>query len=210
MLTSRKTVRDLPDLEGGFAGGFGGYTGWGKAWFNTPVEDLIGKGGAFVVEVVGIIKGGTAHVQITGDGFIGNASTGGIGAGGGIGRRRRQFQIGELTAPQRGGARGRGARRHVSAVAVHLIGSVVGRWRVTSGDFTLQAVRSGVRPHGRRETAPGLRERFGGTRGAAPTRTCAPGLAPGHDSRPIPRFPVPKASCHSFPRPRAAGASNVR
>jgi len=71
-------------FEGGFAGGFGGYTGWGKAWFNTPVEDLIGKGGAFVVEVVGII-GGTAHVQITGDGFIGNASTGGIGAGGGIG-----------------------------------------------------------------------------------------------------------------------------
>src|SRR6476469_2080214 len=45
-------------FEGGFAGGFGGYTGWGKAWFNTPVEDLIGKGGAFVVEVVGI----TAHV----------------------------------------------------------------------------------------------------------------------------------------------------
>ena len=57
------------------AGGFGGYTGWGTAWFNAPVEDLIGKAGAFAVEVVGVI-GGTAHVQITGDGFIGNCSTG--------------------------------------------------------------------------------------------------------------------------------------
>lgn len=69
---------------GGFGGGFGGYLGWGKAWFNTPVEGLIGKSGALVVEVVGVL-GGTGHVQITGDGFIGNCSTGGIGAGAGVG-----------------------------------------------------------------------------------------------------------------------------
>lgn len=77
-------------FQGGFAGGFGGYTGWGKAWFNTPVEGLIGKAGAFVVEIVGIL-GGTAHAQITGDGFIGNCSTGGIGAGGGVGAGGGKF-----------------------------------------------------------------------------------------------------------------------
>ncbi|MDP5307175.1 hypothetical protein [Paracoccus spongiarum] len=81
----------IAQFQGGFAGGFGGYTGWGKAWFNTPVEGLIGKSGAFVVEVVGII-GGTAHVQITGDGFIGNCSTGGIGAGGGVGAGGGSFK----------------------------------------------------------------------------------------------------------------------
>lgn len=80
-------------FEGGFAGGFGGYTGWGTAWFNTPVEDLIGKAGAFAVEVVGVL-GGTAHVQITGDGFIGNCSTGGIGAGGGVGAGGGSFKSG--------------------------------------------------------------------------------------------------------------------
>ena len=78
-------------FEGGFAGGFGGYTGWGTAWFNTPIEGLIGKPGGFVVEVVGIL-GGTAHVQITGEGFIGNCSTGGIGAGGGLGAGGGSFK----------------------------------------------------------------------------------------------------------------------
>jgi hypothetical protein len=80
-------------FEGGFAGGFGGYTVWGTAWFNTPVEGLIGKAGGFIVEVVGIL-GGTAHVQITGDGFIGNCSTGGIGVGGGIGAGGGSFKPG--------------------------------------------------------------------------------------------------------------------
>jgi hypothetical protein len=80
-------------FEGGFAGGFGGYVGWGTAWFNTPVEGLIGKSGGFTVEVVGIL-GGTAHVQIVGDGFIGNCSTGGIGAGGGVGAGGGKFQPG--------------------------------------------------------------------------------------------------------------------
>jgi hypothetical protein len=77
-------------FEGGFAGAFGAYVGWGTAWFNTPVEGLIGKLGGFAVEVVGIL-GGTAHVQITGDGFIGNCSTGGIGAGGGVGGGAGKF-----------------------------------------------------------------------------------------------------------------------
>ena len=80
-------------FQGGFAGGFGGYLGWGTAWFNTPVEGLIGKAGAFAVEVIGIL-GGTAHVQITGTGFIGNCSTGGIGAGGGLGAGGGNFEPG--------------------------------------------------------------------------------------------------------------------
>lgn len=87
----KKNGSTFAQFQGGFAGGFGGYTGWGKAWFNTPVENLIGKSGAFVVEVVGIL-GGTAHVQITGDGFIGNCSTGGIGAGGGVGAGGGSFK----------------------------------------------------------------------------------------------------------------------
>jgi hypothetical protein len=80
----KKNGSTFAQFQGGFAGAFGAYVGWGTAWFNTPVEGLIGKAGAFAVEVVGIL-GGTAHVQITGDGFIGNCSTGGIGAGGGVG-----------------------------------------------------------------------------------------------------------------------------
>jgi len=78
-------------FEGGFAGAFGGYVGWGTAWFNTPIEELIGKPGAFAVEVVGIL-GGTAHVQITGSGYIGNCSSGGIGAGGGVGAGGGKFE----------------------------------------------------------------------------------------------------------------------
>lgn len=79
----KKNGSTFVQFQGGGGGGFGAYTGWGTAWFNTPVENLIGKAGAFFCEVVGIL-GGTAHVQITGDGYIGNASTGGIGAGGGV------------------------------------------------------------------------------------------------------------------------------
>ena len=87
----KKDGNVFAQFQGGFAGAFGGYTGWGTAWFNTPVENLIGKAGGFVVEVVGIL-GGTAHVQITGDGFIGNCSTGGIGAGGGVGAGGGSFK----------------------------------------------------------------------------------------------------------------------
>jgi hypothetical protein len=78
-------------FEGGFGGGFGGYTGWGTAWFNTPVEGLIGKAGGFTVEVVGIVVG-TAHVQIFGEGFIGDCSTWGVGAGGGLGAGGGDFK----------------------------------------------------------------------------------------------------------------------
>lgn len=80
-----KNGKIFAQFQGGFAGGSAGaYTGWGKAWFNTPVEQLIGDSGAFAVELIGVL-GGTAHVQITGKGFIGNCSTGGIGVGGGTG-----------------------------------------------------------------------------------------------------------------------------
>ena len=72
-------------FQGGFAGAVGAYTGWGTAWFDTPVEELIGQTAGFTVEVVGVL-GGTAHVQITNaSNFIGNCSTGGIGIGGGVG-----------------------------------------------------------------------------------------------------------------------------
>ncbi len=80
----KKNGSTFAQFSGGFGGGVGAYTGWGKAWFDTPVELLIGKSGPFVVEVVGVL-GGTAHVQITGSGFIGNCSTGGIGIGAGVG-----------------------------------------------------------------------------------------------------------------------------
>lgn len=81
----KKDGRVFAQFKGPTAGAiFGGYTGWGTAWFNKPVEELIGQSAAFVVEVVGVL-GGTAHVQITNaDNFIGNCSTGGIGAGGGL------------------------------------------------------------------------------------------------------------------------------
>jgi len=79
-----KNGKDFAQFTGGFALGAVAYTGWGTAWFNTPVEGLIGKAGAFTVEVVGVI-GGTGHVQITGDGFIGNCSTGGFGIGASVG-----------------------------------------------------------------------------------------------------------------------------
>jgi hypothetical protein len=81
----KKNGSTFAQFSGGFGGGVGGYTGWGTAWFNTPVEDLIGQGAAFTVEVVGVL-GGTAHVQITNaNSFIGNCSTGGVGIGGGVG-----------------------------------------------------------------------------------------------------------------------------
>jgi len=86
----KKNGSTFAQFQGGFALGFGGYVGWGTAWFNTPVEGLIGKSGAFAVEVIGIL-GGTGHVQITGDGFIGNCSTGGIGAGGCVGAGGGKF-----------------------------------------------------------------------------------------------------------------------
>ena len=89
----KKNGSRVARFEGGFAGAFGAYVGWGTAWFNTPVEGLIGKAGAFAVEVIGIL-GGTAHVQITGEGFIGNCSTGGIGAGGGVGAGGGKFEKG--------------------------------------------------------------------------------------------------------------------
>jgi hypothetical protein len=77
-------------FEGGFAPGFGGYTGWGTAWFNKPVEELIGRTAGVAVEVVGIL-GGTAHVQIADVDFIGNCSTGGIGIGAGAGAGAGKF-----------------------------------------------------------------------------------------------------------------------
>jgi hypothetical protein len=81
-------------FQGGFGGGIGGYTGWGKAWFDKPVEELIGQTAGFTVEVVGIL-GGTAHVQITNaSNFIGNCSTGGVGIGAGVGAGAGKFVTG--------------------------------------------------------------------------------------------------------------------
>ncbi len=83
-VTFKKSGKEVAQFIGGLGGAaFGGYVGWGGAWFNTPVENLKGKGAAFTLEVVGIL-GGTAHVQMTDSStFIGNCSTGGIGIGGG-------------------------------------------------------------------------------------------------------------------------------
>lgn len=78
-----KNGKTFAQFKGGFVGGVGAYTGWGRAWFSKPVEQLIGELGAFALELVGIL-GGTAHVQITGKGFVGDCSTGGIGVGGGV------------------------------------------------------------------------------------------------------------------------------
>jgi len=72
-------------------GGVGGYTGWGQAWFNKPVEELIGVTAGFTFEMVGIL-GATCHVQITdAKTFIGNCSTGGVGIGGGAGAGAGSF-----------------------------------------------------------------------------------------------------------------------
>jgi hypothetical protein len=76
----KKDGTRIAQFQGGFAGGVGGYTGWGTAWFNTPVEKLIGKSAPFALELVGVL-GGTANVQIAGDGFIGDCTTGGVGIG---------------------------------------------------------------------------------------------------------------------------------
>lgn len=78
-----KNGKTFAQFKGGFVGGVGAYTGWGRAWFSKPVEQLIGESGAFALELVGVL-GGTAHVQITGKGFVGDCSTGGIGVGGGV------------------------------------------------------------------------------------------------------------------------------
>lgn len=83
-VTFKTNGNEVAQFIGGLGGAIaGGYTGWGKAWFNTPVENLKGKSAGFTLELVGVL-GGTAHVQITdGSTFIGNCSTGGIGIGGG-------------------------------------------------------------------------------------------------------------------------------
>ena len=87
----KKNGKKIAQFKGGFGGGVGGYTGWGTAWFDTPVESLIGKSGAFTIEVVGIL-GGTAHVQISdASTYIGNCSTGGVGIGGGVGAGGGKF-----------------------------------------------------------------------------------------------------------------------
>lgn len=82
----KKNGNVVAKFQGGFAGALGGYRGWGTAWFSVPVEGLIGQSAAFTAEVVGIL-GGTARGQITNaNDFIGNCSTGGIGArGAGVG-----------------------------------------------------------------------------------------------------------------------------
>src|SRR5262245_55541137 len=81
----KKNGSTFAQFSGGFGGGVGADTGWGTAWFDKPVENLIGQGAAFTVEVVGVL-GGTAHVQITNvNNFIGNCSTGGVGIGAGVG-----------------------------------------------------------------------------------------------------------------------------
>jgi hypothetical protein len=70
----------VAQFQGGFAPGVGGYVGWGKAWLNTPVHGLKGKAAGFTIELVGVL-GGTAHVQIFGDGILGACSTVGVGIG---------------------------------------------------------------------------------------------------------------------------------
>jgi hypothetical protein len=82
----KKNGVKVAQFSGGFAGGVGAYTGWGTAWFNKPVESLKGQSGGFGLEVIGVLFG-TAHVQMAnaGEGWIGNCSTYGVGAGGGVG-----------------------------------------------------------------------------------------------------------------------------
>ena len=87
----KKDGTRIARFEGGFVGGVGAYTGWGTAWFNTPVEGLIGKSAPFAVELVGVL-GGTANVQIAGDGFIGDCTTGGVGIGAGVGAGGGSFK----------------------------------------------------------------------------------------------------------------------
>jgi hypothetical protein len=89
----KKADKTFATFEGGFTGGVGTYTGRGRAHFSKPVEGLIGKPGAFVVEVASVIVG-TAHVQITGVDFIGNCSTGGFGAEAGVGAGGGVFKKG--------------------------------------------------------------------------------------------------------------------
>lgn len=38
-----KNGKTFAQFKGGFVGGVGAYTGWGRAWFSKPVEQLIGE-----------------------------------------------------------------------------------------------------------------------------------------------------------------------
>ncbi len=72
-------------FEGGFGPGAGGYTGWGSAIFNMPIENVMGQTCPFTIELI-VVIGGTCHVQITNfNNFIGYIPTSGIGIGGGLG-----------------------------------------------------------------------------------------------------------------------------
>ena len=90
-VTFSRGGKEVSTFEGGFAGAFGAYVGWGTAWSSAPLEGENGRTAGFTVEVVGILAG-TAHVQLTdASSFICNASTGGIGAGGGVGGGAGKF-----------------------------------------------------------------------------------------------------------------------
>lgn len=87
-----KKGKIIAQFQGGFAGGsVGAYTGWGKARLSKRVQDLIGETAPFFVELIGVL-GGTGQVQITGKGFTGTCSTGGIGVGAGTGFGAGKFK----------------------------------------------------------------------------------------------------------------------
>ncbi len=73
--------RVLCTFNGPVVGRVHGYTGWGKATFAAPVEELIGRAGRFVVEV-----GGTTRLRIfDGADHVGECDVAGVGIGGGWG-----------------------------------------------------------------------------------------------------------------------------
>jgi len=72
-------------LEGNKVGEIGGYTGWGTAWFNAPIESLIGQSARVSIELVET-RNRTVQVQISRAGIvIGGCTTHGIGIGCGSG-----------------------------------------------------------------------------------------------------------------------------
>lgn len=77
----KRRGRVVCTFNGPVVGRVQGYTGWGTASFDTPVEELIGRPGRFEVEV-----GGTTRVQIfDGRHYLGGCSVGGVGIGDGSG-----------------------------------------------------------------------------------------------------------------------------
>lgn len=78
-------------LKGSRLGEIGGYTGWGTAWLNIPVEELIGQPTEVRVELV-VTQKSTAQVQFIQAGIVvGGCSTRGVGFGCGLGSGQGEF-----------------------------------------------------------------------------------------------------------------------